>query len=142
MFSSVNGPVAQVYKNNKVGNWKSPRQIPDGRLETKNPCRWQVKSWFAVEDTGSREGDKLAQVYFRYVHSRVPQPTLALCGFARMHLKHSESSRVTVAVSAERLRNRDTEKKQCVVEPGKHEFLISAVLNSIRLTLPMKSAAQ
>jgi beta-glucosidase len=62
---------------------------------------------------------------------------VALCGFARVHLKRGESNRVTVEVPAERLRYWDTEKKQYMVEPGKYEFLIGAASDDIRLKLPM-----
>ena len=96
-----------------------------------------AKVTFVVKNTGKMDGDVVAQVYFRHVNSGVPQPKLALCGFARVHLKRGESNRVTVEVPAERLRYWDTEKKQYVVEPGKYEFLIGAASDDIRLKLPM-----
>ncbi len=95
-----------------------------------------VKLTFTVKNTGDRDGDEVAQVYYRHVNSNVPQPKLALCGFARVHLKHGESSNVTMEVPATRLRYWDTNKKQYVVEPGKYEFLIGAASDDIRLTLP------
>ena len=90
-----------------------------------------------MKNTGKRDGDEVAQVYFRHVNSSVPQPKLALCGFTRVHLNRGESSNVTVEVPAERLRYWDTEKKQYVVEPGDYEFLIGAASDDIRLKLPM-----
>ena len=71
----------------------------------------------------------------------MPQPKLALCGFARVHLKRGESSKVTVEVPTQRLRYWDTQKKQYVVEPGDYEFLIGAASDDIRLKLPMTIAA-
>jgi beta-glucosidase len=96
---------------------------------------------FKVKNTGEREGDEVAQVYFRHVHSSVPQPKLALCGFARMHLKRGESSRVTTEIPAERLRYWDTKKKQYAAEPGNYEFLIGAASDDIQLKLPMSVKA-
>jgi len=96
-----------------------------------------AKVSFTIENTGSLDGDDVAQVYFRHVNSSVPQPKLALCAFTRMHLKQGESKRITVEIPAERLRYWDTENKQYVVEPGKYEFLIGAASDDIRLTLPM-----
>jgi beta-glucosidase len=84
----------------------------------------------------------VAQVYYRHVNSSVPQPKLALCGFARVHLKRGESGNVTVAVPATRLRYWDTRKKQYVVEPGKYEFLIGGAADDIRLKLPMTITAR
>jgi len=101
-----------------------------------------AKVTFTVKNTGKYDGDDVAQVYYRHVDSKVPQPKLALCGFARVHLKQGESKTVTVEVSAERLRYWDTEKKQYVVEPGKYEILVGAASDDIRLTLPMTVTAQ
>jgi beta-glucosidase len=100
-----------------------------------------VKVMFTVKNSGKLDGDEVAQVYFRHVHSAVPQPKLALCGFTRVHLKHGESTKVTVEVPTARLRYWDTQKKQYVVEPGDYEFLIGAASDDIRLKLPMTIAA-
>jgi beta-glucosidase len=110
----------------------------DGGLDAKTiPADGAVKVSFTVKNTGRRDGDEVAQIYFRHVHSSVPQPKLALCGFARVHLNRGETGRVTVDVPAECLRYWDTDKKQYVVEPGKYEFLVGAASDDIRLKLPM-----
>ncbi len=100
-----------------------------------------AKVTFTVKNSGKLDGDEVAQVYFRHVNSAVPQPKLALCGFARVSLKHGESKNVTVEVPAERLRYWDPEKKQYVVEPGNYELLVGAASDDIRLKLPMTVAA-
>ena len=84
----------------------------------------------------------MAQVYFRHVHSDVPQPKRTLCGFARVHLNRGETGRVTVEVPAKRLRYWDMDKKQYVVEPGEYEFLIGAASDNIQLNLPLTITAQ
>ena len=71
----------------------------------------------------------------------MPQPKLALCGFSRVHVKHGQSTQVTIEIPAERLRYWDTEKKQYVVSPGDYELLIGAASDDIRLKLPMKITA-
>ena len=38
-----------------------------------------VKVSFTVKNSGKRDGDEVAQVYFRHVHSAQPQAKLALC---------------------------------------------------------------
>lgn len=101
-----------------------------------------AKVTFTVKNSGKRDGDEVAQVYFCHVKSAVPQPKLALCGFTRVHLKHGESGQVTVEVPAARLRYWDTPKKQYVVEPGDYQVLIGAASDDIRLKLPMTIAAQ
>jgi beta-glucosidase len=114
-----------------------------GKLGSKKiPAGGTAKVTFTVKNSGKRDGDEVAQVYFRHVNSAVPQPKLALCGFTRVPLKHGKSSRVTVEVPTQRLRFWDTQKKQYVVEPGDYEILIGAASDDIRLRLPMTITAQ
>jgi beta-glucosidase len=101
-----------------------------------------IKLSFTLKNAGQRDGDEVAQVYFRHVKSAVPQPKEALCGFARVHLAQDETANVTVDIPAERFRYWDTAKKQYVVEPEKYELLIGAASDDIRLKLPLKIGAQ
>jgi beta-glucosidase len=117
-----------AYKNGKLDSEKIPA---DGTATLS----------FTIENTGRFDGDDVAQVYFRHVNSKVPQPKLALCGFARVNVEHGKSKKVTVEVPAERLRYWDTEQKQYVVEPGAYEFLIGAASDDIRLKLPITITA-
>jgi beta-glucosidase len=110
-----------------------------GKLESKKiPADGTAKVMFTVKNSGKRDGDEVAQVYFRHVNSAVPQPKFALCGFTRVRLKNGESNQVTVEIPAQRMRYWDTQKKQYVVEPGDYEILIGAASDDIRLKLPMK----
>jgi len=95
-----------------------------------------VELTFTVGNTGQREGDEVAQVYFRHVNSAVPQPKEALCGFTRLHLAKGASTEVTTEIAAARFRYWDTTKKQYVVEPGDYELLIGAASDDIRLRVP------
>jgi beta-glucosidase len=101
-----------------------------------------AKVAFRVKNSGKRDGDEVAQIYFRHVKSAVIQPQLALCGFARVHLGHGESNKVTIEIPANRLRCWNTQKKQYVVEPGDYEILIGAASDDIRLKLPMTITAR
>ncbi|MGA2853689.1 MAG: glycoside hydrolase family 3 C-terminal domain-containing protein [Verrucomicrobiota bacterium] len=117
-------------------------KFKSGKLASKKiPADGTAKVTFTVKNSGKRDGDEVAQVYFRHVHSVVLQPKLALCGFARVHLKRGESSKVMIEVPAQNLRYWDTQKKQYVVEPGDYEILIGAASDDIRLKLPMTIAA-
>jgi beta-glucosidase len=114
-----------------------------GKLDSKKiASNSSAKVSFTVKNSGRRDGDEVAQVYFRHVHSDVSQPQLALCGFTRVHLNQGDSKKITIEVPAERLRCWDTDKKQYVVEPGKYEFLIGAASDDIRLKLPMTVIAR
>jgi beta-glucosidase len=114
-----------------------------GKLESNRiPADGTAKITFTVKNTGKRDGDEVAQVYFRHVNSAVPQAKLTLCGFARVHLKTGESRDVTIEVPAARLRYWDTAKKQYVVEPGAYELLVGAASDDIRLKLSVTIAAR
>jgi beta-glucosidase len=118
-------------------------RFQNGRLESKNiPAHGKAKVTFVVKNTGEFDGDEVAQVYFRHVNSAVPQPKLALCGFARVHLNRRESRKVTIEIPAAHLRYWDMEKKQYLVETGNYEFLVGEASDDIRLKLPMTITAQ
>jgi len=113
-----------------------------GKLKSKKvPANGTATVSFTVRNTGKRDGDDVAQLYYRHVDSKVEQPKLALCGFSRVHLKRGGSKQVTIEVPTERLRYWDVEKKQYVVEPGKYEFLIGAASDDIRIRLPITITA-
>ena len=97
-----------------------------------------VKLTFALQNNGTWDGDEVAQVYFRHVHSTLPQPRLALCGFVRIYLEAGQNAHVTMSIPVERFRYWDTKKKQYAVEPGNYELLVGAASDDIRLQLPLK----
>lgn len=101
-----------------------------------------VKLTFTIANTGQRDGDDVAQIYYRHVSSRVEQPSLALCGFRRVSLTRDQSTQVTVEIPAERLRHWDSDQKRYVVEPGAYELLIGAASDDIRVTLPFTITAK
>ena len=114
-----------------------------GKLESKKiPTDGTAKVTFTVKNSGKRDGDEVAQVYYRHVNSVVPQAKLALCGFTRVNLKRGESKKILIEVLAERLRYWDAEKKQYVVEPGDYEILVGAASDDIRLKLPITITAR
>ena len=98
-------------------------------------------SW-TVSNVGKRDGDAVAQVYFRHVKSAWPQPKLALCGFARVHLKRGGMANITVDIPVARFRYWDTTQKEYVVEPGDYQLLIGAASDDIRLKLPFTLTAE
>ncbi len=101
-----------------------------------------LKLAFTVKNSGRREGDEVAQVYFRPIHSVAPQPRLALCGFTRIHLASGETIRLSLEIPAKRLRHWDTSSHQYVVEPGDYELLVGGASDDIRLSVPLKLATE
>ncbi len=91
---------------------------------------------FDLKNTGGRDGDEVAQVYFKNLDSTVPQPKLALCAFQRVHLAKGEGKQVTLEIPAERFRYWDTVHKQYIVAPGKYQLFIGAASDDLRCKLP------
>jgi beta-glucosidase len=101
-----------------------------------------VKVSFDLKNSGGRDGDEVAQVYFRHVKSAVPQPKLALCGLTRIHLAKGQTATITMDIPAERFRYWDTTKKQYTVEPGNYELLVGGASDDIRLRASLKIVAR
>jgi beta-glucosidase len=84
-----------------------------------------------VKNTGELDGDEVVEVYFRHVHSKVPQARLALCGFTRVHIPRGQIAPVSVNIPVERFRYWDTSTKSYVVEPGAYEILVGGSSDSL-----------
>jgi len=100
-----------------------------------------LKVSFDLQNSGDRDGDEVAQIYFRHVKSAVPQPNEALCGFTRIHLARGDTAHMTMDIPVERFRYWDTSTKQYVVEPGKYQLLIGGGSDDIRLKAPFQVVA-
>lgn len=74
-----------------------------------------------VTNTGSREGDEVAQLYVREEVSSVETPSRSLKGFARIHLKPQETKTVTFHLPREQLAVWNMDKKWAV-EAGYYTF--------------------
>jgi beta-glucosidase len=114
-----------------------------GKVDSKQVApNGTAKLKFTIRNAGKRDGDAVAQVYYRRANSKAPQAKLSLCAFRRVSLKSGEATEVTIEIAAERLRHWDAEKKQYVVEPGDYEFLIGAASDDIKMKLPLTIAAK
>jgi beta-glucosidase len=70
-----------------------------------------------VTNTGSREGDEVAQLYLRQDVASVETPRRSLEGFSRIHLRPQETQTVSFSVSQDQLAVWNVERKWAV-EPG------------------------
>lgn len=78
---------------------------------------------FEVENTGSRPGATVAQVYVEAENAPVPWPR-QLKGFARVDLKAGESRRVTVPLDGNSFSYYDVNSKAWQISPGKYEVSV------------------
>jgi beta-glucosidase len=73
-----------------------------------------IQATVDVTNTGSREGDEVAQLYIREDVSSVETPRRSLAGFSRIHLKPQETKTVTFAVSPKQIAVWNAEEKWAV----------------------------
>ena len=114
-------------------------QYHDARLDaTRVTAGDTLKLAFNLKNTGTRDGDEVAQVYFRHVNSAVSQAKLALCGFVRIHVPQGQTAGVAMEIPVERFRYWDVAHQSYTVEPGDYELLVGAASDDIRLRVPLK----
>jgi beta-glucosidase len=84
-----------------------------------------------VTNTGTREGEEVAQLYMSDLVASVARPGASLIGFTRLSLVPGEAARVTFDVHPSRLAFYD-EAMRFVVEPGLFRFAVGASSSDIR----------
>jgi beta-glucosidase len=87
----------------------------------------------SVKNSGSRDGEEVAQLYLRDMVSDVTRPVAELFGFARVFLKAGETKRVSFTVHTDQLAFLDREMR-LVVEPGEIKAMVGASSADIRLS--------
>jgi beta-glucosidase len=108
---------------------------------TKVPANGTLKLSFTLKNTGSRDGDEVAQVYFRHKDSKQPVAKEALCGFVRAHLARNATTNIVLQIPLQRFRSWNTPEKHYKVEPGNYEVLVGAASDDIRARLPLAVTA-
>ena len=81
---------------------------------------------FTVKNTGSRDGDEVAQMYVAFEASKVPRPVKQLRGFTRVHLKAGESRAIELPLKAADLAWWDQATHAWQVEPGPVRVMIGS----------------
>ncbi len=115
----------------------SIRPVSGGAASSAGPL-YEVS--FDVQNTGSREGADVAQVYIGDTHAKVPRPAKELKGFAKVNLRPGETRKLVVPLDARALSYYDATAKQWRAEPGDFQVLVGRSSEQIelrgKLTLP------
>jgi beta-glucosidase len=96
------------------------------------PANGQVTVSVDVENTGSRAGDEIVELYVHPVKSSVAQPPKKLCGFERVSLKPGEKKTVSIPLSGDQLALYDVKRHGFVAEPGKFDIMVGSSSRDIR----------
>ena len=86
-----------------------------------------------VENTGSRAGDEVVQVYIAKPDARVFRPMQELKGFARVHLEAGERKEVTIPLDDKAFRYWNEPAACWAVEGGSYTVRVGASSEDIRL---------
>ena len=86
-----------------------------------------------VENTGTRLGDEVVQLYVHAVNPSVKRPVKELRGFQRIGLAPKERRSVTFALPSSDLAFYDVQSKKFVVEPGTFDIMVGSSSADIRL---------
>jgi len=87
---------------------------------------------FMLKNTGSRDGDEVAQLYIRDMLSSVARPVMELKGFQRIHLKAGESKNISFTIIPEMLSMLNSDMKK-VVEPGEFRIMVGGSSRDLRI---------
>jgi beta-glucosidase len=87
----------------------------------------------SIENTSTRAGDEVVQLYVSYLKSKVDRPVKALKGFQRVTINAGETKSVPISLKAQDLAYWDVDKHKFVVEPGQVKVMIGSSSADIKL---------
>jgi beta-glucosidase len=110
----------------------------DAHVEADGQGGWNAS--LVIENTGSRAGAEVVQLYVAPPGRAAPRPPKELRAFARVELAAGESKRVSLNVPGDALRYWNKEESSWATESGVHEILLGASSSDIRHRLPFDVA--
>jgi beta-glucosidase len=93
----------------------------------------QITVSVTVQNSGTRLGDEVVQLYVQHVGSAVERPIKQLRGFKRIALKPGESQTVQIPLKGSDLAYWDAAKQSWVVENDKVKIMVAASSADVRL---------
>lgn len=88
---------------------------------------------FEIENTGTREGGEVAQLYVNQAQPRLPRPVKELKGFHKVFLKPGEKQKVLIPLGRSAFAYYDPDKRGWLAEKGEFTILIGNSSRDIRL---------
>ena len=87
----------------------------------------------SIKNTGSYDGDELAQVYIHYPDGP-DLPVKELKSFKRIHLLKNESGNLYFAIALNEFKKWDDRKKSWTLHPGNYKIVLGSHSDDERLT--------
>jgi beta-glucosidase len=98
----------------------------------------EVNVSFDLQNSGSRAGSEVTQMYLHQVKSNAVQPIKTLRGFQRVVLEPGETKHVTIALPAAQLSYYDVATHKFIVAPGMFNVMIGSSSDDIRLRMALE----
>lgn len=93
----------------------------------------EIQVSLEVQNTGTRAGKEVVQLYIRDVESSLMRPEKELKAFAKIALEPGKTQTVTLTLDQDALSFYDPAQEQWAVEPGKFEVLVGSSSRDIHL---------
>jgi beta-glucosidase len=88
---------------------------------------------FEIENTGTREGGEVAQLYVNQAQPGLPRPVKELKGFQKVFLRPGEKQKVSIPLERSAFAYYDPNQKGWLAEKGEFTILIGSSSRDIRL---------
>jgi beta-glucosidase len=92
-----------------------------------------VTAQFELENTGSRAGAEVAELYVHEDHPHLMRPVKALKGFKRVFLQPGEKQTVSIPLNQSAFAYYDPAQKGWVAQPDNFEILVGSSSRDLRL---------
>src|SRR3954452_1793306 len=119
-------------------------EVSDLRVSSSEiPTDGEFTASVRIQNTGSRRGEEVVQLYLHDAVASVARPVKQLTGFARVHLEAGQAAEVSFTVHADRTAYTGPDFRR-IVEPGDMEVLVgTSALHTpcraqVRLTGPVR----
>jgi beta-glucosidase len=93
----------------------------------------EIQVAFDLQNSGSRAGSEVVQLYVHQAKSNVVQPIKSLRGFQRLTLEPGETKHITMQLPASQLSYYDVATHKFIVAPGTFNVMIGSASDDIRL---------
>jgi beta-glucosidase len=101
--------------------------------QTKALVTGKIEVSFDLQNTGTRSGSEVAQLYVHQVRSNVVQPIKRLRGFERATLEPGGAKHITLSLPVSQLSYYDVVTHKFIVAPGMFKVMIGSSADDIRL---------
>jgi beta-glucosidase len=122
-----------AYKNEVIRINRAPREVMDAGDDSARSSGPTLEVEVEIQNTGSREGAEVVQLYLGFPETDVPMPPKQLKGFEKVLLEPGQTERVSFRLDERALSYWDTGADAWVVQSGVYRIMVGSSSQDIRL---------